>query len=1033
MRRRYKNIIQLTAVLLLILTSQVFSQVIIISPQEGSVTKLHHIAVTIAGKPGAHATLFVNNDPVSTGEIRIDGIYDFLNVNVTDGPVELTVEAVGALNRKYSMKRSIHIFGPPKNILTDETDIELPADGESQKTIHFEIRDEWGYKLNYIKYVTVGINRGKILDTDFEPNLSGIQISVEEGLLEFSIQAPSEPTRATIEIEVNGFFSQFPVRFTTPVEPFILVGLINGRIGNYQSAADNPDHPDLEVKNDNLIYLSDMEMNYSGHSAMYAKGSLGRNYRLTASYDSDRDYYDQLFEDIDPNEQYPIYGDASFLLYDAQTKSKFFAKLEKNESFLLLGDYNTNFNATEFTAYNRSFNGFISKLESKRHNIVSFATLTDRALIRDEIRGEGISGYYYISKGNITRFSEKVHIEVRDRYHPEQVLKVDKMTRFHDYDINYVDGTIMFKQPVPSIDASGNPTIIVVFYEYQTYNPETMIGGIRYDSQLGKKIRYGSTMIMEEQPQSNYLLYGVDASLPIFSWLALKGEYAKSLMPNYGILDRDQSGQAFKTEMAINILNKISIDGYYRKVDSTFVNNSQSGREREVGSEKYGIKGLWKTRKYGGFSSEYYRQFNQVGSINENRINVLNIAYYYQFSERGQLKLGYEDAAREKRKTGASTGFTESSSELLKGQVAFKITNKLSTTLEHDRNLNKKDHSKPNSTAAGFSYDLTKTVNVFLKYRLIDGNKSKTQSVFGFNSKVKENTQLTGKYEIGGAIGEDRNRATIGLKNKWQVSDALTVNLSYENTSTIDSLEIPTPEHQAVSVAFEYLPELPWKTTVKYESKKDKYSVKNVYSLGTNMKIWNGISSIVKLNYFISKYDNKNDYDKRAHYQMGLAYRPELNDYFNCLVKIGFITEENMHIVPFIRNDRLIISVHSYWQPLAWLEFGGRFATRQILDEEGTLFSDLTITDLYSLRTEFDWSLKWSTAIDLRYIHLTPTNETKNNLALELNYLLIKNTQVGIGYVFSSYNDPDFSYLGYDIENIYLSFHLKFSEDIFNW
>ena len=41
--------------------------------------------------------------------------------------------------------------------------------------------------------------------------------------------------------------------------------------------------------------------------------------------------------------------------------------------------------------------------------------------------------------------------------------------------------------------------------------------------------------------------------------------------------------------------------------------------------------------------------------------------------------------------------------------------------------------------------------------------------------------------------------------------------------------------------------------------------------------------------------------------------------------------------------------------------------------------------------------------------------------------------QVGLGYAFKSYEDPDFSNLNYGYHNFYLTMHIKFSEDIFNW
>ncbi len=1003
-------------ILLLLIITPVIGQVVLLNPAEGTVTKLHHIAVTVAGQPGKLIKLLVNDAIVDSGRIRVDGLFDFLNVEVPDGPVDLKVVSTGGNNRTFSAQRQIHVLGPPDHLRSTDGVIELPADGAATKTMRLEICDQWGYPLFYLKQLQATLTSGMILTPDHNSDITGIQLPVENGVAEFVIQAPLKPGRAVLELGVAGLYEQVEIYYTIPAEPFILVGMVNGSA----TVAENNSGNQSLAQQDNI----------DGRGAVYAKGGIGKNLILTASFDSDRDYYDQLFEDIDPEEQYPLYGDASALSYDVQTKSKFYAKLENNANYLLAGDYITDFNSTEFTAYNRSFNGLQGQLQNSNHQLTGFASLTDRAMLRNELRGEGISGYYYLDQGNVTRFSEQVRLETRDRYHPEQVIKVENQTRQQDYSINYVDGTLMFKQPVPSIDANGNPVWIVIFYEYLSGNPETLIGGIRYQGKIGERYQIGSTVISEEQAESNYLLYGTDISVPLTSWLALKGEFAESLTPRLD--DQREAGQAYKAELLIKPLSSAEISAYYRQVDSTFTNNSVVGAEREAGSLKYGWQGILRSSRYGNLSSEYYRQFNRIDQPYESRVCLFNLNYDYSLNKRSNLKFGYEQALRARKTTGTND-FNESRSNLLLGQWSYKINPKLSSTLEHKQSLSKDDEVIPTSTAAGIKYLLTEKVNLFLKYRIIKGNIKQRQAVFGFESQVGENTELIGKYEVGGAVGDGRNRATIGLKNKWQVSEALTFNLSYENTATVDSLEVPNPDHQALSVAVEYLPASPWKASGKYEHRRDRTSLKNVYTIGTDFKIWNGFSSIIKLDHNRTEYSSADDFDRRTHYQLGLVYRPELSDRFNGLAKVGLINDENRHVEPFIINQRMITSIHLYYQPWWWLEFGGRLAARRIVDEEGDLFKDNVLTSLFALRTEFDWDLKWSTAVDLRYLAINSITEIKRGWAVEQNYLIMKNTQVGIGYIFENYDDADFSYMNYDIQNLYFSIHLKLSEDIFNW
>jgi hypothetical protein len=1006
------------------------AQLLILNPSEGAATPLHHVAVTVIGKPGALATLFVNNSPADTGRIRIDGQYDFLNIEVPDGPVYLRVEAEGAANQHFTATRTIHVLGMAQNIMPYEKDIRLVADGKSLRNIQLEVQDEWGYPLPHLKLATVRLSTGKLTNPDLDPQNPGTQIAIQNGVINLELQSPTQVGEALLEVEVDNAYVQLPIEYNTATEPFILVGSIEGALAKYRDFGSSANEPDPEIWRRNQSKLAGQEFLYGGRAALYAKGSIARNYRLTVSYDSDRDYQDQFFEDIDPDEQYPLYGDASTVTYDAQTRSQLFVKLERNQSFISYGDYNTAFDQAEFSAYNRTLNGLISNLHHKRHNLKAFAALTDHQMTLDEIRGEGLSGYYFLSRSNISRYSEKIWIQVRDRYHPETVIKSRALARFQDYDIDYIDGTLMFKQPVASIDENSNPVFIVASYESRSGRPESALGGFQYTGILFGKLQLGSTYVFEEQGESTTHLYGFSAKLPLFKWLAVGGEFAGSSVPEDH--SHRKEGTAYKIEANFNPVKFFNLKGYYRHVDSSFVNPSLTGADFEMGSEKYGAKATLQSEKFGALSGEYYNQNNQIGTINENRAEVFSLMYERKFSERGQVNLGYENALR-KRRQSASDSFAKTEAELLRAQLSYRLTPKLTSLLEHDQNLAGEIQAKPTATGIGLRYDLTRKVSVFAKYRLLQKEGNRDQAVLGFDSRVTENTELVGKYEIGGALGDQRNRASIGLKNKWQVTSALTLNLAYENVATLDDFEVPTSEHQSGSVAFEYLPERPWKTTGKYEYSTDRSTNKHVGTFGTDVKILYGLSGIAKLKYFRTEFRKENNHHLKTDLQLGLAYRPERSDYYNAVVKAAYIIDHNTHVQPTSRLDRFVVAVNQYWQPLSWLELGSRIARRIIVDAEGEYYNDQVTTDFISLRTEIDLSLKWSTALDWRCIRLQPLDEQKQGLALELSYLLLKNLQVGVGYSLKTFEDPDFAAEHYEFNNFYLTLHMKFSENLFDW
>ncbi|MBN2103077.1 hypothetical protein JW835_03455 [bacterium] len=1007
-----------------------FGQMIIKTPKQNAVIEKRRIAVTVVGRTGAKTWLYVNEALADSGEIRIDGKYDFLNIPVPEGPVELRAEAIGAGSRIYKAIRRVHIVGRPDTLITDQNRINLPADSQSVQNIHVKVQDAWGYAIQRLKTATVMLTKGSLLDTDIDSLSPGCQVPVENSEFVFTLRASSAVGREQVIIKVGDLSHEIPARYTTPLTPLMLVGSLDAAVSAAELGDKKHGTPKFTVADWTHQEGDVSHVPVSGRLAFYAKGALMKKYQVTASYDSRRTKDNQLFRDLDPDQQYALYGDASTLTYDAQTQSKFYGRIERNESFVSVGDFNTEFRSTDFTKYDRSFTGLFSKIHAGRHTFTGFATLNDRTMKLDEIRGEGISGYYYLTGTRITLNSDKIRIETRDRYHPEKIIRSDELVRFMDYDINYVDGTLMFKQPVPSVDSQGNPVYIIAAYERQARSDKSLIGGLRYEGTV-KNLRFGSTLIMEEKEPSNFYMTGLDAELPVTRWLRIRGELAQTR--NSDFTETRQTGNAYAAEMDLTPLKSIHLNGYYRSVDDDFSNPSQTGSRFEVGTEKVGTKNSLDLGKAGKIHTELYRQLNDIGTVNEYHVQVANTFYEYAFNKKTTARLGYEDA--ERKKTGQDSievrGYR---SKMITGQVAHQWTERLSMEIRHEQNLAKGETTLPTGTSVGAIYALSKKLKLFLKQRFLDTDKRRTQTIFGIDTKVGKRTRITGKYEIGGASGEDLSRATIGLRNQWEVRKDLTLNIALESTATMDSLEVPTPDHNAVSVGIEYLPDRPWKSSAKFELMQDKIVRKHVITLGSEFKVFSGLSAIGRLEYAGANYlDTSDEVWNRGNYQLGVAFRPEQHDMFNGIAKLQLLTDKNTHAAPKTRLDRLITAAHGHWQASPKLGIGFRFALRRLLDEETGFFSSKTTTSLYSIRADYKLHRRWTTAIDMRLVMLSPIGQMKTGASFEAGYLLKKNMLVGAGYIFKQLDDPDFSFTEYNYGNIYLVLRMKFSEDIFNW
>lgn len=447
-----------------LLTAWINAQVMVVYPLEGSVTKLHRIAVTIAGKPGTPATLLINDTFVDSAEVRGDGLYDFINVEVPSGPIELKLQSKMKTGMTMTTTRTIHVLGAPSQLHSEISEIVLPADGFASQEVRFEIQDDWGYRIDHIKIATVSLTNGWLAEADADSISTWHQVKIENGFLSLTIQAADHPGTGILEISLNGHYHQYPVKYEVPAEPFILVGMANGSLSQTNGENDINMLADMDPMDKQGTVFESGDAKMKGRTALYAAGTVSDDIHISASFDSDRNREDQFMDDFELDSQYPIYGDAGTLEYDAQAQSKLYARIEKDGSHLLLGDFTADMGSTEFTAYNRTFTGLTTDLNWDNSRLTWFISKSDHSLVLDRIMGEGISGYYNLSSRELIRFSEHVSIETRDKYHSERVLESKRALRYTDYDIDYENGTLMFKQPVPAVDGNGNPIYIVVNY-----------------------------------------------------------------------------------------------------------------------------------------------------------------------------------------------------------------------------------------------------------------------------------------------------------------------------------------------------------------------------------------------------------------------------------------------------------------------------------------------------------------------------------------------------------------------------------------
>ena len=1029
------------------------AQVVITEPKEGAVTAFQNQFVAGQAPAGLPIQLKVNGTPVDSGSVRIDGVFEFLGVPTPEGPVTYTVTVRMPNGNDVTVNRQIHRVGAPDSIIVTMPENEIGADGRTIMNVIATVVDKWGVKVGDGYFVTVEADSMEMDVQDVDPNTPGIQLRLKNGEVTIPLHAPREAGTYSLKVSTSNIVTRASKEFSTPIEPLMLVGSANGTLSSLHTGGNLSDSSFALLQNANSI--SD-GTHTDGRLAFYGRGSIWSNYLLTASYDNQRNQQDRLFKDLDPDILYSVYGDNSNVDYTAQTNSPLYVKLERNRSYLMFGDFNTAFTLNELARYDRSFTGVKGHYEDKTSKVDAFGTVTDRKVVQLDIRGEGISGFYFLNNSNVVQGSEKVRIEVRDKLHSEVVLsRVDK-TRINDYEIDYVQGTLFFTQPVPSIDDGGNPVYIVVTYEAQTGTADNYVAGAQGEKVIAKGLTVGATAVTEQRDPKNYTLLGFNTGYTIGNSLKAVGEVAQGQ-------DAEQRGAAWDVEVGGSPVEQLNLKSYFRKVDAGFLNPTvgSGGLSDGLGgtsTERYGIGGSLSPFASTKLVSDYYHDIEQSGTATVTT-NSVSGGIEQTFAKIVNASLKIENAQYESI-SADSTPDEKRQSTLIDAKTDVKATSRLTLTGEYVDNMSSssQDAIQPSVGTLGVEYRIIDPVTLSLQQKFYEGAGS--SSVVGLSSSVGFGTAVTGKYEIGNGISGRRNEASIGLKNTTKITDDLTSELSYERTKELDQsvLETSTPDHTALSLGFEYLPKASYKVTIKGEIASDGQSTKRDLTFGGDLRLARDFTLLEKLSYYeevrTQAQDTSNSFAggtltadpmnqigtglsngvlKNFHNTIGIAYRPVAWDWLNAIGKFEEKMSYNGMVSPETYDDASIVSLHTFVEPFRRLELGLKYALK-IDDETSYGLNAKTLTDFYLLHAEYD--LNWNNldvAGEYRILSQREANDAKIGYSAEVGYVLLQNVHIAVGYNFIGNKDIDLIDYTYWSKGPYVTMGVKFTEKILNY
>ncbi|MEL7031797.1 MAG: hypothetical protein AAGK80_05930 [Pseudomonadota bacterium] len=675
----------------------------------------------------------------------------------------------------------------------------LVADGRTKPVVAIRLEDADGHAVHEGRIVELSVAEPYRLAQEAEEEfespvdagfaaVTGLRVGAD-GVVLVELEPTLESGRVRLQVPLqDGSIEDIDVWLAPEKRDWIIVGIAEAeRTGAW-----------LEETNGREA----LERHEDGRLAFFAKGVIKGDWLLTLAVDTakrrgSRD--NEVFDEIDPNAYYTLYGDRTWQNNNAESRYPVYVKLEKNTFQAVFGDFETGFIETDLGRYSRRMSGLKADYESEQVSITAFAAETNQTFMKDELAADGTSGPFQLQSAPLVRSSEVITIETRDRFRPDEILSQRLLSRYIDYEIDYVTGELFFRQPIAATDAGLNPNVIVIDYETSDDGERGVTAGVRAETRFANgAVQTGITMIHEEdgstQGEEGSNLIAADLTVSVSKNTELRAEYASTdSETELGEAD----GEAVLVE-ATHRTEKLSVTGYFREESDGFGLGQQASSTsavRRIGAE---LSAELDVREQKNRADRIIRsvtaQAYQETNLTQDARRTVADAVWQQDSQTFGANLGlravsedFEDTADPRqsvlllaglRKTFVDQGLTISA--IREEPVYAGGANDDESTLF------------PGRTVLGLDKTLGAQATANVRHEITNGAHASGQNtVAGITWQPRGGTQVRASTDM---ITNDSGRrigATVGVDQVWQVNDAWTLSGGLARRSNVDGSDDP--------------------------------------------------------------------------------------------------------------------------------------------------------------------------------------------------------------------------------------------------
>ena len=1006
-------------------------------PEKGFAPAVPLSKVAIQHAPGQTVEVMINGQAINsltfagveenpTGTVAVSS---WTGVRLADGANEIIVDIWNADgSRAKGIRRTINYTGGPIRAEYVAEKSTLVADGKTRPVLAVRLYDRAGKpaRAGIVGKFRVDAPYRSAWDEENDRKNKLVEIGDRsasfkvdgEGIAYLELAPTTQTGEVTVVLPFQNYREQEIRAWLSPAQrDWILVGFAEGTaahatISDNMAAAAAAGHEEG--------YYDE------GRVAFFAKGTIKGEYLLTIAYDSDRDrddVRDRFDTEIDPNAYYALYADTAEQRFEASSQRKIYVKLERNQFYALFGDFDTGLSVTDLARYQRRFNGIKSEYRGRNIGYTAFAAETDQSFNRDEIRGDGTSGLYQLSNAPIIANSEKIRIEVRDRFDSGVVLSSQNLARFLDYTIDTLSGTVYFKKPVPSRDLDFNPVYIVAEYESIAASTEDVVAGGRGSVRLGDdSVELGVTYINDGTQGAEADLTGADLRWQINDETLLKAEIADSSSVVAGV-DRGGSAQSLQVEHSSE---RVDVRAFIREVDEEFGLGYQSAAD--AGVRRVGVDARGKIGESFIVEGEAGWQQNLESEAVRNMLRTQVRYERDDFTARLGLAHAedeYEDGEKRTSQL-AEVGVTQ---KVLDGKLSLRAS--AGFALNEDA----ENVDFPERYVVGADYRIGEGIDMVAEYEQAEG-----QDIEASMARIGVRATPWSRGQISSFVTNEvsefgpRTFANLGLVQGFKLNERWVIDVGVDHAETLTDTSAPrfdpdraltsgslTDDFTAMFAGAMYSSEF-WSANTRLEVRESDSEDRLTMLVGWYREpaVGHGLSAGFTM--FTADTPTGNEL-VQANLRLGWAYRIA-GSKWSFLDRIDLVYDRATSNDAEQLGWRLINNFNANRRISAATQLSLQYAFKYVRSEfDGDGYTGYT--DLIGVDLRHGFRDRWDAGIGTSVLHSYNSGVMDYGFGVDVGYNIGNNMWLTLGYNFEGFDDDDFREARYTAAGPFLRFTIK--------